>query len=321
MLIDDVTLHIQAGKGGDGCMSFRREKFVPRGGPDGGNGGWGGSVYIVGVNDIGALRQFRYKKEIKAQDGDSGKGKKRHGARGQDIELKMPIGSLVTDTLTGDVWEIQSTEDYFLIARGGRGGRGNFEFRSSDNKAPTFAEAGKLGRLRTIHVNLQFIADVGLIGLPSAGKSSLLNSLTNADVQVADYPFTTLEPHLGVCSGVVLADIPGLIEGAHAGKGLGTKFLKHIEKTSLLLHCIDISQQDLVGHYKIIRKELEAYSSKLAHKKEVVILTKTDLISDPKEAQKKAKSLAPYAQGIMTCSVLDEHSLEKLEKVIEKKIH
>ncbi|KXK11420.1 MAG: GTPase Obg [Microgenomates bacterium OLB23] len=233
VLIDDITITVQAGKGGDGGIFFRKEKFIPRGGPDGGNGGMGGSIYVVGVSDIAALRSFRYKKDIKAPNGEAGRGKKQHGARGADIELRIPIGSLITDTLTGDVWEINNPGDTYMVARGGYGGRGNHEFKSSTEQAPDFAEEGRPGKFRTLHISLQFIADVGLIGLPSAGKSSLLNALTNTNVKVADYPFTTLEPHLGMLETTVLADIPGLIEGAHTGKGLGIKFLKHIEKKHL----------------------------------------------------------------------------------------
>ncbi len=315
MLIDDITITVQAGKGGDGAVSYRKEKFIPRGGPDGGNGGWGGSINVVGVDDISALRTFRYKKEIKAQNGEAGRGKKQHGARGADINLQIPVGSILTDTLTGDVWEITHPGDEYQIARGGKGGRGNWEFKSSTNKTPDFAEEGRPGKFRTIHINLQFIADVGLIGLPSAGKSSLLNALTNAEVKVADYPFTTLEPHLGMLQRTVLADIPGLIEGAHKGKGLGVKFLKHIEKTSLLLHCIDASSEDVVQDYKTIRKELEEYNPTMMGKEEIIVLTKSDLLSPEAVKEKKAK-LKAFKKKILVCSILDDASLEALKKAI-----
>lgn len=317
MLIDDITITVEAGKGGDGSISFRKEKFIPRGGPDGGNGGWGGSVYVVGVNDISALQTFRFKKEIKAQAGEAGRGKKQFGARGEDIELRIPVGSIITDTLTGDIWEITSVGEQYLVARGGRGGRGNHEFKTSTDKTPYHAEPGRPGKFRTLHINLHFIADVGLIGLPSAGKSSLLNALTNAEVKVGDYPFTTLEPHLGMLERTVIADIPGLIEGAHSGKGLGVKFLKHIEKTSLLVHCIDGTSQDVHADYKTIRKELEQYNPHLISKEEIILVTKTDLLTE-KEIKEKVKKLSEFGSKVLTCSIIDDESLATLKKAIVK---
>ncbi|MBP9815796.1 GTPase ObgE [Candidatus Woesebacteria bacterium] len=317
MLIDDITITVEAGKGGDGSISFRKEKFIPRGGPDGGNGGWGGSVYVVGVNDISALQTFRFKKEIKAQAGEPGRGKKQFGARGEDIELRIPVGSIITDTLTGDIWEITSVGEQYLVARGGRGGRGNHEFKTSTDKTPYHAEPGRPGKFRTLHINLHFIADVGLIGLPSAGKSSLLNALTNAEVKVGDYPFTTLEPHLGMLERTVIADIPGLIEGAHSGKGLGVKFLKHIEKTSLLVHCIDGTSQDVHADYKTIRKELEQYNPLLISKEEIILVTKTDLLTE-KEIKEKVKKLSEFGSKVLTCSIIDDESLATLKKAIVK---
>lgn len=317
MLIDDITITVEAGKGGDGSISFRKEKFIPRGGPDGGNGGWGGSVYVVGVNDISALQTFRFKKEIKAQAGEAGRGKKQFGARGEDIELRIPVGSIITDTLTGDIWEITSVGEQYLVARGGRGGRGNHEFKTSTDKTPYHAEPGRPGKFRTLHINLHFIADVGLIGLPSAGKSSLLNALTNAEVKVGDYPFTTLEPHLGMLERTVIADIPGLIEGAHSGKGLGVKFLKHIEKTSLLVHCIDGTSQDVHADYKTIRKELEQYNPLLISKEEIILVTKTDLLTE-KEIKEKVKKLSELGSKVLTCSIIDDESLATLKKAIVK---
>lgn len=317
MLIDDITITVEAGKGGDGSISFRKEKFIPRGGPDGGNGGWGGSVYVVGVNDISALQTFRFKKEIKAQAGEAGRGKKQFGARGEDIELRIPVGSIITDTLTGDIWEITSVGEQYLVARGGRGGRGNHEFKTSTDKTPYHAEPGRPGKFRTLHINLHFIADVGLIGLPSAGKSSLLNALTNAEVKVGDYPFTTLEPHLGMLERTLIADIPGLIEGAHSGKGLGVKFLKHIEKTSLLVHCIDGTSQDVHADYKTIRKELEQYNPLLISKEEIILVTKTDLLTE-KEIKEKVKKLSEFGSKVLTCSIIDDESLATLKKAIVK---
>lgn len=313
MLIDDITITVQAGKGGDGGVFFRKEKFIPRGGPDGGNGGWGGSIDIVGVDDLSALKVFRFKKEIKAPNGEAGRGKKQHGARGANVELRIPVGSIVTDTLTGDVWEVTNPGDVYTVARGGRGGRGNAEFKTSTEQTPHFAEEGRPGKFRTLHISLQFIADVGLVGLPSAGKSSLLNALTNAEVKVGDYPFTTLEPHLGMLGKTILADIPGLIEGAHEGKGLGVKFLKHIEKTSLLVHCIDCGSNDVMNAYTTIRNELKEYSDKLADKQEIILLTKSDTCSQ-REIEEKKTQLEQTGKEVLVTSILDDASLQMLKK-------
>jgi GTP-binding protein len=317
MLIDDITITIQAGKGGDGCVSFRKEKFIPRGGPDGGNGGWGGNVYVLGVDDLSALKAFRYKKEIKAQSGEAGRGKKQFGARGEDIDIRVPFGSVVTDTLTGDIWEINVPGERYIVGKGGKGGKGNHEFKTSENRTPYFAEEGRPGKFRTLHINLQFIADVGLIGLPSAGKSSLLNVLTHADVKVGDYAFTTLEPHLGMLDKTVIADIPGLIEGAHEGKGLGVKFLKHIEKTTLLVHCIDGTSEHIEQDYTTIRKELEEYNPALVEKKELIVLTKVDMLSE-KELKEQMGILKKINKNVIATSILDDESLEKLKVALKK---
>ncbi len=321
MLIDDVTILVSAGKGGDGAITYRKEKFVPRGGPDGGNGGRGGSISVLGVSSIDALKQFRYRKEIKADNGEGGKSKKMHGKNAENLVIRVPVGSIIRD-LEDDtvVWEVTAPGEEFVLVRGGRGGRGNHEFRTSENKTPDFAEEGRRGQSRTLHINLQFIADVGLIGLPSAGKSSLLNVLTNADVKIGAYDFTTLEPHLGVSDRIVIADIPGLIEGAHEGKGLGIKFLKHIEKTSLLLHCIDSTIENVEQSYKVIRKELEEYSQNLAEKREIILLTKSDLIDDEKELKEKTKILKRFTKNILVCSIADDASIEKLKATLQKEV-
>ncbi len=315
MITDDIYLDFHAGDGGDGKVSFRREKFIPRGGPDGGNGGNGGNLYVRTVSNLSVLNHFRHNTLAKAQDGGNAGAKKMFGARGEDLIENVPIGSTITDTETGDVWECTIVGEDFLLAKGGYGGKGNHELRSNENKTPREAESGRPGQKRHVHVNLAFIADIGLIGLPSAGKSSLLNELTAAEAKVGDYPFTTLEPNLGVCGPIIIADIPGLIEGAHTGKGLGIKFLKHIQKTKLLLHCIDVSSDDVVRDYKTIRGELEAYSEELIQKKEIILLTKTDLV-DAKELKKKMTQLKKYNKDIHSVSLLDTDSLEKLKALI-----
>lgn len=312
MITDDIYLDFHAGDGGDGKVSFRREKFIPRGGPDGGNGGNGGNVYVHTVSNLSVLNHFKHNTLAKAQDGGDGGAKKMFGARGEDLIVKIPIGSTITDTETGDVWECTIVDEEFLLAKGGYGGKGNHELRSNENKTPREAEKGRPGQKRHVHVNLAFIADIGLIGLPSAGKSSLLNELTAADAKVGDYPFTTLEPNLGVCGPLIIADIPGLIEGAHTGKGLGIKFLKHIQKTRLLLHCIDVSSDHVVEDYLTIRKELEAFSDDLLQKKEIVLFTKTDLV-DALELKKKMEQIKKYTKNIYSVSLLDNDSLQKLK--------
>ncbi|OGK44806.1 hypothetical protein A2957_01025 [Candidatus Roizmanbacteria bacterium RIFCSPLOWO2_01_FULL_38_11] len=313
MIIDEVSIHIEGGKGGNGAISFRREKYLPRGGPDGGNGGKGGDVYLTAVSDLSALRQFNHKPMIKAQDGVHGLPKKKTGKNGKDINLNIPIGTIVTETLTGKQWDFSQPGQTLRICSGGKGGRGNFEFRSNKIKAPRFAEDGHDGQKKLIHFNLQFIADVGFIGLPSAGKSSLLNMLTKADVKVGDYPFTTTHANLGELNGLIIADIPGLIEGAHEGKGLGIKFLKHIHKTKTLLHCIDISNEQILHDYEVIRSELKEYSPTLTNKDEVILLTKTDLV-DEKKQQEVKKVFSSLKKTVLLVSIHSPKSIQHLKK-------
>ena len=314
MIIDDVTIEVWAGKGGDGSVSFRREKFVPRGGPDGGNGGDGGSLYFEAVNDITALQSFRYRKHLKADSGKHGRGKKMHGKNAEDLVVKIPVGTTVTKVGGDYTWEFEKVGDKKRIVRGGRGGRGNFEFKSNKNRAPREAEEGQPGEYAKIRLNLKFIADVGLIGLPSAGKSSLLNILTHAHAKVGAYPFTTLEPNLGMLDHTLLADIPGLIEGAHDGKGLGIKFLKHIEKTKILLHCVDGTRDDVVEDYKTIREELKEFNPDLLKKDEIILLTKSDLLKE-EDINRKEKLLSKFGK-VHVVSIVDDDQLQKLKKVL-----
>ena len=315
MLVDDVTITITAGNGGNGAVSFRRNAQTPKGGPDGGNGGNGGSVYVQGEDDILGLRDFRFKKSLHAEDGIKGAKQNLFGRAGKDLLIKIPVGTLITDTTTGEQWEITDTTTKLLLAQGGIGGRGNNEFKSATNQTPRYAEKGTPGQERIIRFELKLIADIGFIGLPNAGKSSLLKSLTNATPKIGNYPFTTLEPHLGMLSGITLADIPGLIEGAHEGKGLGMQFLRHVEKTKLLVHCIDITTEKLFDTYHIIRDELDAYNKEILTKPEIIVLTKSDLVSE-KEAATQTKKLQKLKKEVLVVSVINDQQLENLKSYL-----
>lgn len=315
MLIDEVVITVKGGNGGNGAISFKRNAQTAKGGPDGGNGGNGGNLYIQGENDVDTLTSFRYKKEIKAEDGISGGRYNLYGRNGQDTVINVPLGTVITNLEDGDSFEITNETDRILIAKGGKGGRGNNEFKTSTIQAPKYRELGKVGEVKKIKLELKLIADIGLVGLPNAGKSSLLSVLTNAHPKIADYPFTTLEPNLGVMEGLIIADIPGLIEGASTGKGLGDKFLKHIERTKLLVHCIDSSSEDALNDYKTIRKELEDFSPLLLEKEEIIVLTKSDLID---EARKKelSKKFSKIKAKIFLLSLYENNSIEELKRVL-----
>ncbi len=318
MLVDDVKITVKAGDGGNGAVAF----FAQKGGPAGGNGGKGGDIYLTGTSDIEALSQFKFKKSLQAQNGERGGRSHKDGRNGQDLYVPVPVGTRISINNSKWIYEIQDTKTPFLLAKGGIGGRGNDEFKSSTNQTPRFAEKGVLGQEKTVHLELRLIANICFIGLPNAGKSSLLASLTNATPKIADYPFTTLEPNLGVMLGgkFILADIPGLIEGASQGKGLGIKFLKHIEKTQLLAHCIDSTIDDPVSAYTTVRAEFEKYNPKLLEKKEIIILTKTDLIKKT-ELKKKTKLLQKINKSIVEVSILDDESLIKLKSIFEQASH
>lgn len=244
MLVDNITLQIKAGNGGDGAATFLSNAQKVKGGPDGGNGGNGGNIYFQGSNNINDLRQFRFQKKMRADDGVAGKRRNLFGKNAPHMTVYLPMGTQITDTVSGAVLEITDTTTPILLAQGGKGGRGNNAFKSATNQAPKYAEKGTQGEEKTLLLELRLIADIGLIGLPNAGKSSLLASLTNATPKIANFPFTTLEPNIGMMGIYALADIPGLIEGASKGRGLGVSFLKHIEKTKVLAHCIDATAQD-----------------------------------------------------------------------------
>jgi len=292
VFIDEVIITVKAGDGGNGCLAFRREKFVPRGGPSGGDGGNGGDVILVASQHYNTLLHFRFNPEHKAERGRHGEGSNRKGREGASIDVATPVGTVVYDWKTGEVLHDFTTPgDRFIIARGGRGGRGNARFATSTHQAPTEHEDGKPGEERKLRLELKLLADVGLVGFPNAGKSTLISRISAARPKIADYPFTTLEPHLGVVTTddnnhrtFVVADIPGLIEGAHTGHGLGIQFLRHVERTRLLAHLVDVSEttgRDPVHDFEIVMSELASFSEDLARKPMIVVATKLDAAQDP----------------------------------------
>jgi GTP-binding protein len=299
--IDQVKVYIKAGDGGKGCVSFRREKFIPRGGPNGGDGGRGGHVIFRATGNINTLLDIKYRQQYLAKRGQHGMGKDMHGKNGGDLIIPVPLGTLIKDAETEEVLhDLVVDGQEFITAKGGRGGMGNAHFKSSTRQAPRFAQPGEPGEDMTLFLELKLLADVGLIGLPNAGKSTLISSISSARPKIADYPFTTLIPNLGVVkhgdyNSFVIADIPGLIEGAHKGTGLGFQFLRHVERTSLLLHLVDISEMtegDPVENFKKINKEMELYSPKLITKPQAVAGTKLDIKGDGE----KLDSLAEYCE-------------------------
>ena len=282
--LDQVKIYVKAGNGGDGSPSFRREKFIEFGGPDGGDGGKGGSVIFVANKNLNTLIDFRYQQHFKAERGQDGKGKRKTGKNGKDLILKIPIGTQIFEEDNNTLIEdLTKPEQKLIIANGGRGGLGNVRFKSSTNRSPRKKTDGDKGESFSIWLQLKVIADIGIIGMPNSGKSSLLSALTDAKPKIANYPFTTINPNLGVASykdrEITLADIPGLIEGAHEGIGLGDKFLRHIERCKNILHLIDITNDNLIENYSKVRKELFKYSNKLEKKREIVVFNKIDMIS------------------------------------------
>lgn len=290
--VDLVEITVQSGKGGDGCTSFRREKYIPFGGPDGGNGGRAGSVILEATTSIQTLADFEYRRRFFAEKGENGRGKKQYGKAGKDLVIPVPCGTLVFDAQTGEpLGDLVEPGDRLLAAQGGQAGRGNACFSSSRRKAPRFSEKGTEGETRRIRLELKLIADVGLVGFPNAGKSSLLKAMSNADPKIASYPFTTLSPNLGILSvddqKIVLADVPGLIEGAHQNKGLGLAFLRHVERTRLLVHVLDLGEgpvAHILQRWGAIRSEFESYSKDLLDRPYIVVGNKTDLEGAPEKA-------------------------------------
>ncbi|MDP2934163.1 MAG: GTPase ObgE [bacterium] len=315
MLIDDVKIKVRAGQGGRGAVAFNRTKMSL--GPTGASGGNGGSIYFEGVSDLGALGQFRYKKELAATNGENGKIQLNDGSGGDDLILKVPIGTVVHNLSKGEDNEIVSIGQRLLVVNGGRGGKGNYKFRSAVNTSPTEFQEGLPGEECELHLELKLIADVGFIGLPNVGKSSLLNKLTNAKSKVANYPFTTLEPNLGVYYELILADIPGLIEGASGGKGLGIKFLRHIERTKTLFYLISAESDEPAKDYQIVRNELAIYNKELLDKPEYIFLSKADLL-DKDEIDKKLDKLKVVGKEAMAISVIDNASISRVEEILRE---
>lgn len=319
MFVDNVTLHVKAGNGGDGSASFLRNGLTAKGGPDGGNGGNGGNIYFQGSTNISDLKEFRFKKKIRALDGTPGGRQKMYGKNAEHTTVLVPVGTIITEEKTGRVYEITDTEHPYLVALGGLGGRGNVEFKSATNQAPTFAEKGTKGEEKVLHLELKLIADIGLIGLPNAGKSSLLSVLTHANPKIGNYPFTTLEPNIGMLDHFAIADIPGLIEGASQGKGLGFTFLKHIEKTKIIVHCIDVTDKNPLHTYEVVRKEFEQYNKALLEKPEIILLTKTDLV-DQDVVTERMNLFKKAHDHVLSVSVFDEQIVEELKKNLKFQI-
>lgn len=312
MLIDEVDVTFEGGHGGAGKVAFNPGRF---GGPSGGNGGKGGNLILTVTSDIGALNQFSQKTHFVAENGEGGGSNKKTGKNGEDLKISLPIGTTVINKQTEESFELIDLNQEVLICKGGLGGRGNYEFKSPTNTTPMNAQPGLRGATKHLKLLLKLIADCGLIGLPNAGKSSLLNELTKANVKVGSYPFTTLEPGLGVLHGKVIADIPGLIEGASEGKGLGIKFLKHIEKVRLLLHCIAADTISPEKDYQTVRTELGSYNPALLAKEEIILLTKSDLI--PKgDLKKKIAEFKKTKKKVYPISIYDWDSIEKLKQIL-----
>ena len=314
MLIDDIIIEVSSGKGGRGAVTFSNVKMSR--GPTGGSGGRGGDVYVEGVSDLSALNRLRFKKQFRAGNGEDGRIQFRDGQTGKDLVLQFPAGTLISNLESGKKIEV-GLGDKILLARGGNGGKGNFLFRSGRNTTPMQFQYGQKGEAFRLHLELKMIADVGLVGLPNVGKSSLLNELTNSKSKVANYPFTTLEPNLGVYYALILADIPGLIEGASGGRGLGIKFLRHIERTGALFHLVSAESADPAADYRVIRKELGSHSKELLKKPEYLFVSKYDEVSAKqlKSIIGKLKKLNPKIQAV---SIHDYESLEKVKKILNK---
>ena len=322
-MIDNTDIIIQAGNGGNGKVSFRREKFVPKGGPDGGDGGNGGSVFFVSSTELNNLSDLNRQKRFQAENGENGKNKKMHGKNGNDLIIKIPVGTLVYEQYANKqklLFDFTKPNEIQLITKGGKGGLGNVHFSTSTNRAPKTATNGEHGENKKIILELKLLADVGIVGLPNSGKSTLLSIVSNARPVIADYPFTTLEPNLGKVTHknrtFVIADIPGLIENAHIGKGLGVQFLKHIQRTRIIIHLIDINSPDLFSNYNTIYNELEQFDKKLTKKKTIVALNKVDSMPNYPNNQDILKFIKKH-KPIIISTLTKENISQLLDTIIE----
>ncbi|MDQ5901606.1 MAG: GTPase [Patescibacteria group bacterium] len=324
-LVDELKIYAKAGDGGDGVVRWLREKSKPWSGPAGGNGGKGGDVYLKGVRDASILADYVHDTNFKAENGEAGAKNSREGANGEDLYIKVPVGSLVTNLDTGEQYDVDEDGKEILILKGARGGLGNEHFKSSTNTTPYESTPGKHGQDGNFFIELRLFADLGLVGYPNAGKSTFLNSVTNAKSKIGAYPFTTLDPHLGVLEEFVIADIPGIIEGASEGKGLGLKFLKHIKRTKAILHLVSFDRTDdengqemsMMEKYKNIRKELEGYDEELGEKDEIILLTKTDTV-DEKTVKEEKKKFEKLKKPVLVMSAYDDESVKNAKDEIVK---
>jgi GTP-binding protein len=329
MFVDEAHIWIKAGDGGNGCLAFRREKYVPRGGPSGGDGGRGGDVALVSDQQVSTLLHFRFNPEYKAQRGRHGEGSNRTGAEGQTVEIKVPVGTVVYDEVSGErLFDFTAHGQRWVAARGGRGGRGNARFATATHQAPTEHEPGRAGEERRLRLELKLLADVGLVGFPNAGKSTLISRISAARPKIADYPFTTLEPNLGVVQlddfrSYVVADIPGLIEGAHLGHGLGVQFLKHIERTSLLAHLVDVSEgsgREPVHDFQVIVEELASFSEELPKKPMIVVATKMDAAQDPARVESLRQLAVELHLEFFAISSVTGQGIEQLRQAMAERV-
>ena len=331
--IDEIKIYAEAGRGGDGVVRWRQEKFIPKGGPAGGRAG---DFYAVAIRDVHILSKYKAKKSFKAQKGENGGNKSLHGKKGNDFVLELPIGSIITNLETEEKWQLLEEREKILLLKGGHGGFGNEHFKSSTNTTPKEWRPGEEGERGNFHIELELFADAGLVGLPNAGKTSLLNAITNTNAKVGDYEFTTLDPNLGDFYGHTIADIPGLIEGANLGKGLGVKFLRHIKRTKMIAHLISFENlfkntTGMMKAYKEIRKELEKYDKNLnlgeeglSKKEEIIILTKSDTTDNSKIIEKKKKEFEKISKKVFVLSLYDDKSIktfrDELVKILKKKV-
>jgi GTPase len=329
MFIDEVRIQVKAGDGGNGCISFRREKFIPKGGPSGGDGGRGGDITLVASPHYNTLLHFRFNPEHKAERGRHGEGSNKTGRDGSSVEIPVPVGTAVYDEESGELlYDFTAPGDRYVVARGGRGGRGNARFATSTNQTPRVAEPGRIGDERRLRLELKLLADAGLVGFPNAGKSTLISRISAARPKIADYPFTTLEPNLGVVSvyehrTFVVADIPGLIEGAHEGHGLGHAFLRHIERTRLLVHLVDVSEssgRDPADDFRVILEELASFSEDLAAKPMIVVATKIDAAQDPGRLDRVRSLAAERDLPFYAISSVTGEGVERLKHAMAERV-